>query len=213
MNKKAIYITSGIIAIGIVGFFVIQGIKNRPSVNIEEQLKANTITTYKSSIKTLLNTTYQPQKCFFSDPELEGTMSGTLFVVNGKMRGEFSVLVSGKTVYSHMIIQNNTITLWTDGMPRGFKMQLSETEKPENQGKVINANREYDYVCEEWQEDPTMFNTPKNITFGNVNSMPSNTAQEGETINETELHNAKCAICDKLPESSKNQCRASFNCK
>ncbi len=154
------------------------------------------------------------QKCTYT--------GGTVYVASGKVRGDFGVTESGKTINSHMIVDGTTSYIWTDGEKTGFKMtfnpdatsapapSMSPSAAEAGQSGAMEAEQPQDYKCESWASDPTMFTLPKDITFQDFGSLVPTAAPQstGSTGN-----SSQCAYCDNLSGNDKTQCLSALNCK
>lgn len=93
--------------------------------------------------------------------------SGTVYVGNGKMRGDFSTVVAamgGKKVESHMLTTDGYVYTWSDMMPQGMKIQVDTTGEVATQ-TGMDANAAVDYHCSPWTVEASRFTVPTNITF------------------------------------------------
>ncbi len=220
MNSKIIISTVvGVVIVGGVAAYMFMGkgtmMRDTNSDLTSQQGKA-------TSMKSLLTST-SPQKCTFSE-SIEGdnaASSGTVYVASGKMRGDFESLVAGKSEKSHMIVVDNTSHVWSDSMSQGFKMSLTEIEKP-TAGKQnqIDINKEVAYSCSAWSVDASLFVPPSNITFSDMNAMMKDIpAMNGIPPNNNPMlddggpmRTSQCGACDSLPGEQKTQCRAALSC-
>lgn len=155
-----------------------------------------------------------PQQCTFKS-EMDGyTSEGTVYVVKGKMRGDFSSVVSGKTMASHMIVDGETSYIWTDGEKKGYKTTFTQEMKDEAQKATeekdtpkptggVDLDQMVDYNCKPWGADGSYFQLPEDVEFLSLEDMmKSVTGQMG----------AQCSICDQLTGDQKTQCLTSLNC-
>jgi hypothetical protein len=92
--------------------------------------------------------------CNFSDKE--STTSGQIYMSAGRVRGDFSTVVEGNEVKSHMYTDGREMYFWMDGSNSGFKSSLTVTPSPEA-GKPANENvdldRQSDFKCGPWTPD------------------------------------------------------------
>lgn len=153
------------------------------------------------------------QKCTFADAE--SNTSGTVFVSQGKMRGDFSTRSQNQTLNSHMIVDQNTSYVWTEGSTQGMKISIDKiTSTAEStQSGQVDINKKTNYHCESWNPDPAVFVLPSEIIFNDFgNLLPqvkaSGSATGGAGIN---LKSA-CDACDKLSGAAKEQCRSALSC-
>ncbi len=94
--------------------------------------------------------------------------SGTVYVGNGKMRGDFSTVIAamgGKKVESHMITSDGYVYTWSDMMPQGVKVQVSAGEEGTATQAGMDASAAVDYHCGPWSVETSRFTVPGDITF------------------------------------------------
>jgi hypothetical protein len=142
-------------------------------------------------------------KCTYETTEEGQASSGTVYASDGKVRGDFSITTDGVAGTGHMIADSSTGYFWMEGQTSGMKMMMNEpdqTANTSNQG--IDPNKEYNFACESWTPDESMFVPPSNVTFQEftIPSVPAN--------NDAPLDAA--AVCASLPEPAKTQCLANM---
>lgn len=124
----------------------------------------------QKSLKDLLALNI-PQQCTFS----EGSNKGMAYVANGNMRSDFTTSVNGYNITGHMIVQNNTGYIWTDGETTGFKVILTETQTEKAQGDNttthLDVNQKGNFTCSAWVVSESMFTLPANITFTDLDDL------------------------------------------
>ncbi len=209
--QNIMYIVVGLIIIGSIGWFAFG--KNTQTADAPTEAA-----TQRTSMKALLALT-TPQKCTFTDSTEMGNTSGTVYIKNGKMRGDFNAETSAGAMASHMIVSDNTSYVWTDQTVEGFKMSLDQTTEVETTNantEAVDIDREVDYSCENWSGDESMFSLPSNVTFTDMNAM-----MEGLNIDMSAQMEAgagaqgdanQCAACAQVPEAYRAQCLASLGC-
>ena len=114
------------------------------------------------------------QKCTFTDATNPTASSeGTVYVAQGQLRGDFTSVVSGVAIESHMIVLGSTSYEWTDAATGGFKMALATIENQQapgpNQG--FNPNKSVDYSCTGWSTNASVFALPVGIQFSNMTNI------------------------------------------
>ena len=108
------------------------------------------------------------QQCTFEDEETNS--AGTIFVANGKMRGDFTAQANGGTTNGHIIVDDNTVYTWVDGMSTGFKMSLEATAEADAQQQV-DLDREVDVDCDERPVDSSRFTLPSGVVFTDLSAV------------------------------------------
>lgn len=208
MNKKLITIILvvfaliGVLAIGL--FLLISAGQTNTSETTNTQTQNDT--TAQNTIKNLLSST-SPQQCSFNDQD--GVSSGTVYVANGKMAGEFMVTSPQGTLSSHMFSDGSDMYIWMDGQPQGIMMSLSGAQDPNTSTtsatQNVDVNKPFDFDCVGWVVDESMFTKPASITFVNMSALvPTGTgAGSGQTM-------PSCSACDMLPQAAQASCRAAI---
>lgn len=156
----------------------------------------------------------KPQKCavsFNQDSNTETT--GSTYVGNGKMRGDYTSVVAGKTIVSHMIMVDQNIYSWMDGQTTGFKMKAGQENTSSTTqgqtGKALDIEQKVNYSCENWSEDLSQFTPPASITFSDFSDMIPKSIKPTGAAGQT----AACSACDQAPAEAKAQCKAALGCK
>jgi hypothetical protein len=108
------------------------------------------------------------QKCTFENATANSNSSGTVYVSNGQMRGDFTSTVQGRAFDSHMIVKGNTSYVWGSSMPGGFKMSFDSLEAPSANASAsgsIDPNAPVNYSCGAWNADESVFELPASVQF------------------------------------------------
>ncbi len=198
MNKNAwIALGAVVVIVAAIGFWY-KGHKN-------PEMASESSTSEQKSLKDLL-TSGSPEKCTFEDTESTAKTQGTVYTANGKMRGDFSATAGGQTYAGHMIIADNVMNTWVDGMSTGFKIALTAAQT-EEASRGLDANKKMDYHCEAWSANSSLFVLPTTVKFTDMSA-----AVSGSVSGTTGTTNT-CAACNNVPDAYKAQCRASLGCK
>jgi hypothetical protein len=126
-------------------------------------------TSESKSLKDLLSAGIA-QKCTYASTDENGSSEGTSYISGEKVRGDFSVVASGKTTKSHMISDGKTSYIWTDGEEAGFKMTVTDTQEADPSGQTPTQGAagwddKFDYKCSAWVTDGSYFTPPSNVKF------------------------------------------------
>lgn len=218
MNKKM-----GVIIVIIVllllggGYVMMKGSKSSqtpaaqtaaPTANPTETTA--TASQVKGTLKSLL-TAGIPQNCSFTN---DTGGSGSVYVSGGKMRGDFTSTSQGKTFSGHMIIDSGYSYVWSDAMPRGMKIAMSDVQPTgtpaANQG--VDVNQSVSYSCKPWVPDSSMFALPTSVTFSTF-TMPNAAVTAGAGAAVTGAASA-CSACDSLPAgAAQTACKTQLHCQ
>ncbi len=180
-------------------------------------------TSLSGSMKDLLARTNS--QCTVSNKTENSESTGTVYVGNGKMRGDFKTVTSqpvAMTIESHMISDGTTVYTWSDQAPQGFKMAVNESGNAETQpsapeqDQVGMYNAKVAYDCSTWKVEEEKFTVPSTIQFMDVAAltkgmapMPAPTNGAGNPPSKSQ----QCNMCDQAPEPQRSQCRQALNCR
>lgn len=173
MNKKAIIAVIVLLLLGVGGFAFWK----------TQQDKVGGPTSGVSGFKSLkdLLSSGVAQKCTYSTTDEKGTSEGTTYVSGGKMRGDFTSVITGKTEKTHMITDGKTNYIWVDGEKTGLKTVVepssapNPTDVPVTQTETANGgvdiNKPADYKCSTWIADGSLFSPPADVKFTDFSEM------------------------------------------
>lgn len=222
MNKSLIItILAILIVFGGVGVYFLMANKNAlPSVQISET--SNSVTDTPQNLTDLMNFASN-KTCTFTDTT--SNSSGTVFVANKKVRGDFNSAISGKTMMSHMIIDSNNVYIWTDGESEGYKTSfeaITEVQSQMSDAKMpgINTTPDFDekvdLKCQDWNADQTKFTPPSSVKFTDYSEMMKNLKDTGSQMmqgdNNIDVKAIQCQSCENLPADSKAACKSALGC-
>jgi hypothetical protein len=232
MNKTTVIIGVVIILLILGGgafFFLNKSSQNSNPIKAVQNQVAQMTTEHKS-IADFFSMTGS-QKCTFSDKS--NNSSGTLYIGDSKMRGDFQSNDSGTTTSTHMINDGKYVYVWVDGQKDGYKMSTSIVKKEAAQVTIgpdnntpsvaqpstgpVNMNQQADYSCGSWSVDTSMFTLPQGVTFTDYSSMLQGVTP-GAMMRSQGLTNEQkqsmCAQCNQVPAGAmRNQCLAQLKCQ
>lgn len=167
-------------------------------------------------------------KCTFSNST--NNSSGTVYVSNGKMRGDFQSTNNGTAQQSHMVNDGTFVYFWVDGQ-NGTKMSLSAIKNEEAQVSGTPSNNSQPqggmdmhqksiYSCSPWVANSSVFTPPASVTFTDYSAMmqkaqPGSSLPQGSAASNS-MHGttAECAECNQAPAgAARNQCLSALHCQ
>ncbi len=216
-GKVALLVLIVIVLAGLIWYYMKQ------QANTKNQTKSATSQTQQqtgnqpTSLKELM--AGGPQKCEVSFANGDSQSQGTVYVTNGKFRGDFSATVNGQTNTSHMINDSQTSYMWMEGQATGYKMAAMATSSMENSNsrQSVDQNAKYDYHCSSWSADNSQFTPPSGVNFMDMSAMmgasssPSNMTGTKQNPG-GDVKTEQCLACNNLSDSQKAQCRAALSC-
>lgn len=204
-----------IIAIVVYAMFVRGGENNEPLVKEQTQERTEAEVKTEAEKKSLkdLAMSGKPQKCEFKQAVENSESSGTYFISNGKVRGDYSISSRGQNITGHMLMDGSSVYSWTDSQKQGFRMEVTgETDINTNQNQSVNINQQLNYNCEDWRVDESVFALPKDITFKSIADISAEASSEANAPT-GDLKAMQCKACDNVPAESRAQCRAALSCE
>ncbi len=162
-------------ALGVAGFII----KESSSKERLDDIISTSSSVQKTATLQELAGTNIPTKCTFNETVENSESTGTTYIANGKLRGNFSSTASGKNYMSHMVFKDETIYTWMDGTTVGFKMPVTSTQSKTDVRGNIDPNKKIDFSCESWTADTSYFDTPNGIDFTDLGSMMNGQGSAG----------------------------------
>jgi hypothetical protein len=224
MNKNSL-IVGGILLLLIliaIGIFVLKGkntVQKAGNQGVQENTTANqtippnSAETIQGTINSLL-TGGKSVKCTFSDKKESASIEGTIYVANGKMRGDIKTSTDKTTIINHMVVDSQYSYLWTDMDNKGFKFTNSNNNTNTNtsqNNQAADLNKTYNYNCQGWSADNSLFTPPSNITFSTL-TIPSIKPNNGTSSGIS--NSSKCDVCTNVPEgTARDTCKTQLNCQ
>lgn len=106
--------------------------------------------------------------CTFSETNAQANTTGTMYVADGKVRGDFSSVIAqgGQKVDSHLITDGQKVNVWTSAAPQGVEITIDPTKVDANgKSTQVDFEKKTDYHCQPWTIDATKFVIPADIQF------------------------------------------------
>lgn len=210
MNTKAIII--GIAVLAVVGGGAIYAVnKNKDSDQSDKQsISENT------SINGLLAQD-KNLKCTYSYSDDEGNKSsGTTYIADQRMRGNFSVQTPGQDAkYSNTLRDGKYQYVWDESSNKGFKTMVDKAQYDDSDGskddssisqhQAVDQDREYDFDCDKWNVDESVFEVPANVKFTDLTAKVQQTKQMSQDAKD-KLE----AACKNLSGQARDACEKAY---
>ncbi|MEK7649583.1 MAG: hypothetical protein AAB367_01275 [Patescibacteria group bacterium] len=169
MNTKILFaIIGGVIVVG-GAFFLMKNSRNADPLTNNQ----NTMMNKRTSLKALMMLD-TPQRCTFTNKVQNSESFGTVYLMNGRMRGDFTSVAAGRTEQSHMIVESDAGFVWADSMQgKGMMMDMSQWGQQTNNQNTqqVDLDAEVDYSCDTWSPDESVFQRPSDIEFLDLKMM------------------------------------------
>jgi hypothetical protein len=166
----------GALAIG--GYSAIKKNKTNTTAVYTAQETAPTQTTEKPVGKKIAFSEFIKQsgsyQCTVHQNLSDFDTGGTVYISDGKLRGDFSTIAEGRTVTSSVLARDGFVYSWSSMMPnKGVKMamtmaELSNPAASTSGTYVWNASQIGDYSCTPWIAQEPTFGLPSGTTFTTV---------------------------------------------
>jgi hypothetical protein len=189
MNKKTLYWIVGVVIVVIIIVILMLSGKSAPapasgspSVTSSSSSSGSSQSSQSGQVTAIaarqtmhdLISSGATKICTFSIAATASTssLSGTVYMDSGSMRGDFSKTdTSDKTTSSHMIISSGTVYLWSDALSKGIKLPWSVAASSSAMlGKAggIDVNQPTTYSCTRQTPNQSEFALPTSITFTDI---------------------------------------------
>jgi len=178
--------------------------KGADNTNVAATAPTASVTTQNKSLKELM-TLGIAQKCTIANKVNGGSNTISIYLDNGKIRGDIVSVTPEKTINSHMIVQGSTTYMWMEDQKTGFKMTFDPEKaaaNPPPQNNGVNPDERLAYNCSPWSADASVFNLPTGVEFSDFSKMAV------PPVGGTD----KCAACNYLSGDPKVQCLKALNC-
>ncbi|OGF83052.1 hypothetical protein A3B18_02575 [Candidatus Giovannonibacteria bacterium RIFCSPLOWO2_01_FULL_46_13] len=162
--NKIIWIVIAVAVIVAGAYFMLGKGEESPNTSQETNNQDTQKMSTKSSIKNLM-AQGGSQKCTVKTAVENSFSEGTIYVGEGKMRGDFTSVSGGQSMKSHMITDQSNIYVWTDSMDQGFKMAANADTAGDGGNSGVNVNQEIEWDCDPWSVDSSVFSLPSGIKF------------------------------------------------
>jgi hypothetical protein len=208
MGKGIIITIAALVVVaGGAAFYVYNKNSNTPGAAFDTAIVNESDSVQPKSLRDFFGLTIN-QTCTFNDTESKS--NGTVYVANGRMRGDFTVESEEVKMTSHMITDSEDVYLWFDNTEEGYKMKISDQEEysdTDEDNKSVDLDKRVDYKCSNWIVNDSFFQLPAGKNFRDLSAM----MEETKTMME-DAGTAQCDACNSLPDSAKAQCLQALNC-
>ena len=209
MNKNVIWgIVVGVFVILLAGY----GWMNRGASDPLDD-GDDVATTTAGSFRSLLAMPGS-QMCEFSQVGEGNEATGTVYIADGMMRGDFNIIMNGTASLGHMIVKDDQVFVWLDGGALAMKMMMTavaSTKSGPNQNPLNLDQENVSYDCDPWSKDTSKFDEPNNIQFTDLSALVGGSAGASSGGN-AGANAPQCAVCEQMAEPQKGQCRLALKC-
>jgi hypothetical protein len=158
------------------------------------------------SLRALLSLT-TPQRCTFEEVSEGSTSSGTVYIANGQMRGDFTSTSGGQSMESHMIVKGSESYVWSSAFAGGFKTSLDAMSSSDKQNGV-DPDKPVNFSCSSWVANASMFALPTDIEFQDISASVEAAAGAGANV-----QGMQCSACAQISDPvGQAQCRQALGC-
>ncbi len=204
-----------IIVLCVAGFEYFSKHFNSPqssSIRTKQKASSGKISNLEETLKSLLMSN-KAEKCTYSTSADATPITGTVYVANRRMKGDFSLGGQQMHINGHMLVNKQFAYMWTDLTKQGFKLSLDEfsasNSAQNSNSQAVDLNQKITYACNNWTADNTIFAVPTGITFSPL-TIPTRVVSGIPSVNTS--NTSACSACATLPTSAQNICRTKFHC-
>jgi hypothetical protein len=123
--------------------------------------------------------------------------SGTVYVADKKMYGEFDTTVDGQNYKGYVINDGEYSYTWSSQSNQGLKFKIDATTQPtkEQDKSGVDLDKEGDVDCKSWGVDNSRFTPPSNVTFTDFTSTINQTQNQTNQVEEQQK-----AACEQITD-------------
>lgn len=152
------------------------------------------------------------QKCTFS----ENGATGTVYISQGKVRGDTQTAVNGQMTTSHMVMDGKNVYVWIEGQTQGYKMSVDSIDKENlaTSSSNVDLNKKYPVNCQPASIEASEFDLPAAIKFQDMSSMMQGAVKaSGSAGASVDTKSIQCSACNSLLGDARDQCRKALSCQ
>lgn len=168
---KKVLIALGVVVLGVVSYVAIK--PNDASVKNDTQ--ENSFLDFVNSKESFECTVTQ---------NVQGISSnGTVFISEGKIRGEFQTETQGMKINSSMVVKDGYTYSWTSMMPSVvYKAKVASGEISQQNTQMsgsysFDARQIGSYDCKETSVNDSRFELPQGVSLVDISSLPQTITQ------------------------------------
>ncbi len=135
----------------------------------------------KMAFKDFLVNDRGSYQCTVHESMTDVENTGTVYIADGKVRGEFETVAEGKPVKTSLLVKDGYQYVWSSSMKTGIKINTDATTQSKAQSDGVyswDSARIGDYDCKAWTTDPTTFDLPAGMTFTDFSAMMKTSTQK-----------------------------------
>ncbi len=174
-----------------------------PTVKVEEKAAG-----FSGTIRDLMGMK-KAQKCTWI---VEDQGSSVVYVDGDNTRIESSVMgMNDQAVQQMITISDQKLAhTWNPVTKQGMKMNVEDTEVEEMEDESdeeaadyeVTVNENFEFKCESWKADKSMFEIPTDVNFTDMNAMVEQMEQNVDEMKK---------VCDFLSGEDKEECLKGFS--
>lgn len=153
-------------------------------------------------------------QCSFESDEEVGTISGTMYVADEKIRGSYTLLDPEGSISNFEYLRDDSFNYFWGESPYGgiaIKTRIDEEDATVSEEvETFDASeQEFDFECHKWSPQESMFDVPTDVEF-NTFMIPD---FDGNTSDSIDF--GLCSACNALEGDAKASCLeglAQFGC-
>lgn len=217
LSKKTFLMIIAVLIILVAGWwlFMSKGDNNQMKNSEQAAGQAQTESQKQNLSPKELFAQGKTQKCQTSFETAEGKGNGQLYIANGKMRTDTTMVIGGNSITTHMIMDDSMAYVWIDGQNMAFKMPIDQLEQqqPETQTQAsANLDTKYEVICSDWSIDESLLTPPSNVNFPDQTQLLQTSQTVDQQSDASSLKAQQCAACESAGEA-KEQCKTALGCK
>lgn len=112
----------------------------------------------------------------YIDGGFEQKTTGTAYVHNGMIRGDYNTVAQSMSIDSSVIVRDGFVYSWTSISPFGTKVEIKNEASMESDNSAGGTQGSYswnseaigEYQCDPWALDQTVFEIPASVQFRQI---------------------------------------------
>lgn len=178
--STTVKVVIGLVALAVVGWAIVAGTNKNPDGILQENTDGESAVDEGAFSGNLFDLTRRGgnQKCTWSvsTDEYEGT--GTAYVAGNKFRSDMTGSSQGVAFAAYSISDGEYLYSWSDMAPFGVKMSVAAAEAQQAEAMEggpaydpgpSDFNLDYNFDCERWSVDASVFVPPTSVEFSEFN--------------------------------------------
>lgn len=173
MNKQIIAAVLGVVVVGGGWYLYAKSSEEKIQAPSEQNIENTNPNTKKISFSSLISQGGS-HMCTVNQNVGNIESKGTVYMMSGKLRGEFKSSVGGMNIETIFVVRDGYSYTWSSALPNvGYKVAVLDSTTPNSTATGVasysfNAEQIGEYECKDWAPNETFFALPSGIKFTEI---------------------------------------------